>query len=325
MKAPSAPTSFQLTPEDNQRLAGLCGEFGANLKVVEDRLGVRISHRGNLFYIDGRSKDVQFAERVIKDLYDETGKSTTISREDVHLAMTRTPDSMAAVASERDLVLKVGKTSVRAMNPHQREYIDNIMSHDVSFGVGPAGTGKTYLAVACAVMALSQGEVDRIILVRPAVEAGERLGFLPGDIGQKVDPYVRPLYDALYEMLGFERVGKLVERGVIELAPLAYMRGRTLNDAFIILDEAQNTTRDQMKMFLTRIGFDSRAVITGDPSQVDLPSRGSSGLVHALEILEGMEGLSVMRFVSRDVVRHRLVQRIVDAYEAEQRRLDQVE
>lgn len=325
MKAPSAPTSFQLTPEDNQRLAGLCGEFGANLKVVEDRLGVRISHRGNLFYIDGRSKDVQFAERVIKDLYDETGKSTTISREDVHLAMTRTPDSVAAVASERDLVLKVGKTSVRAMNPHQREYIDNIMSHDVSFGVGPAGTGKTYLAVACAVMALSQGEVDRIILVRPAVEAGERLGFLPGDIGQKVDPYVRPLYDALYEMLGFERVGKLVERGVIELAPLAYMRGRTLNDAFIILDEAQNTTRDQMKMFLTRIGFDSRAVITGDPSQVDLPSRGSSGLVHALEILEGMEGLSVMRFVSRDVVRHRLVQRIVDAYEAEQRRLDQVE
>ena len=325
MKAPSAPTSFQLTPEDNQRLAGLCGEFGANLKVVEDRLGVRISHRGNLFYIDGRSKDVQFAERVIKDLYDETGKSTTISREDVHLAMTRTPDSMAAVVSERDLVLKVGKTSVRAMNPHQREYIDNIMSHDVSFGVGPAGTGKTYLAVACAVMALSQGEVDRIILVRPAVEAGERLGFLPGDIGQKVDPYVRPLYDALYEMLGFERVGKLVERGVIELAPLAYMRGRTLNDAFIILDEAQNTTRDQMKMFLTRIGFDSRAVITGDPSQVDLPSRGSSGLVHALEILEGMEGLSVMRFVSRDVVRHRLVQRIVDAYEAEQRRLDQVE
>ncbi|MCZ7600115.1 MAG: PhoH family protein [Gammaproteobacteria bacterium] len=325
MKAPSAPTSFHLTPEDNQRLAGLCGEFGANLKVVEDRLGVRISHRGNLFYIDGRSKDVQFAERVIKDLYDETGKSSTISREDVHLAMTRTPDSVAAVASERDLVLKVGKTSVRAMNPHQREYIDNIMTHDVSFGVGPAGTGKTYLAVACAVMALAQGEVDRIILVRPAVEAGERLGFLPGDIGQKVDPYVRPLYDALYEMLGFERVGKLVERGVIELAPLAYMRGRTLNDAFIILDEAQNTTREQMKMFLTRIGFDSRAVITGDPSQIDLPSRGSSGLVHALDILEGMEGLSVMRFVSRDVVRHRLVQRIVDAYEAEQRRLDQVE
>jgi phosphate starvation-inducible protein PhoH and related proteins len=325
LKAQSAPTSFHLTPEDNQRLAGLCGEFGANLKIVEDRLGVRISHRGSLFYIDGRSKDVQFAERVIKDLYDETGTSTHLSREDVHLAMTRTPDAVTAPAQDHDTILKVGKTSVRAMNPHQREYIESIMTHDVTFGVGPAGTGKTYLAVACAVLALSQGEIDRIILVRPAVEAGERLGFLPGDIGQKVDPYVRPLYDALYEMLGFERVGKLVERGIIELAPLAYMRGRTLNDAFIILDEAQNTTREQMKMFLTRIGFGSRSVITGDPSQVDLPSRSSSGLVHALSILDGMEGLNVMRFVSRDVVRHRLVQRIVDAYEAEQRRLDQVE
>jgi phosphate starvation-inducible PhoH-like protein len=325
LKANSAPTSFHLTPEDNQRLAGLCGEFGANLKIVEERLGVRISHRGNLFYIDGRSKDVQFAERVIKDLYHETGKSTNLSREDVHLAMTRTPDNVTPVAEDRDIVMKVGKTSVRAMNRHQREYIRNITSHDVSFGVGPAGTGKTYLAVSCAVMALSQGEIDRIILVRPAVEAGERLGFLPGDIGQKVDPYVRPLYDALYEMLGFERVGKLVERGVIELAPLAYMRGRTLNDAFIILDEAQNTTREQMKMFLTRIGFDSRAVITGDPSQVDLPSRSSSGLVHALDILDGMAGISVMRFESRDVVRHRLVQKIVDAYEAEQKRAEQIE
>ncbi|KAA3620301.1 MAG: PhoH family protein [Proteobacteria bacterium] len=325
LKAQSAPTSFHLIPEDNQRLAGLCGEFGANLKIVEDRLSVRISHRGNLFYIDGRSKDVEFAERVIKDLYDETGKSGNLSKEDVHLAMTRTPDPAAKVAEGRDIVLKIGKTSIRAMNRHQREYIQNISTHDVTFGIGPAGTGKTYLAVACAVMALSQGEIDRIILVRPAVEAGERLGFLPGDIGQKVDPYVRPLYDALYEMLGFERVGKLVERGVIELAPLAYMRGRTLNDAFIILDEAQNTTREQMKMFLTRIGFESRAVITGDPSQIDLPSRGSSGLVHALDILDDMEGISVMRFQSRDVVRHRLVQRIVDAYDAEQRRVEQVE
>lgn len=286
---------------------------------------MRISHRGNLFYIDGRSKDVEHAERVIKDLYDETSKTDNLSREDVHLAMTRTPENVTAFDGDRDIVLKLGKTSVRSLNSHQREYIENISTHDVTFGIGPAGTGKTYLAVACAVMALSRGEVDRIILVRPAVEAGERLGFLPGDIGQKVDPYVRPLYDALYEMLGFERVGKLIERGVIELAPLAYMRGRTLNDAFIILDEAQNTTREQMKMFLTRIGFDSRAVITGDPSQVDLPSRSSSGLVHALRILDQIEGIKVMRFESRDVVRHRLVQRIVDAYEAEQAALGSVE
>ncbi|GJL81140.1 MAG: nucleoside triphosphate hydrolase [marine bacterium B5-7] len=332
LKAQSAPTSFHLTPEDNYRLAQLCGEVGVHLKLVEERFGVRISHRGNLFYIDGRSKDVGFAERVIKDLYDETGNTSNLSKEDVHLAMTRTRETAISAPVEDPVedpiedasrVLKVGKTSIRAMNPNQRQYIRNIETHDVSFGVGPAGTGKTYLAVASAVLALSNGEVDRIILVRPAVEAGERLGFLPGDIGQKVDPYVRPLYDALYEMLGFERVGKLVDRGIIELAPLAYMRGRTLNDAFIILDEAQNTTREQMKMFLTRIGFGSRAVITGDPSQVDLPSRSSSGLVHALKILDGLEGISVLNFRSRDVVRHRLVQCIVDAYEAEQAWVEQ--
>ena len=294
----------------------MCGEHGINLKLVEDRLRVRISNRGNLFYVDGRAKDVAFAEQVLKDLYEETTTGKVLSKEDVHLAMTRTPDGETLEKSS-GFVLKAGKTSIRAMNPHQRSYIENIQKHDINFGIGPAGTGKTYLAVACAVQALSDGDVDRIVLVRPAVEAGERLGFLPGDIGQKVDPYVRPLYDALYDMLGFDRVGKLVERGVIELAPLAYMRGRTLNDAFIILDEAQNTTREQMKMFLTRIGFGSRAVITGDPSQVDLPSRSSSGLIHATHILREVEGISFMRFHSRDVVRHRLVQRIVDAYDVD--------
>ncbi len=325
MKAPSVPTSFELIPEDNQRLVGLCGEQGANLKLVEERLGVRISHRGNLFYIDGRSKDVSFAEHVIKNLYGETHRRKVLSKEDIHLAMTRSHVADHARTPDRDLVMKAGKVSIKALNQHQQTYIRNIMAYDVSFGVGPAGTGKTYLAVACAVQSLSQGDIDRIVLVRPAVEAGERLGFLPGDIGQKVDPYVRPLYDALYEMLGFERVGKLVDRSVIELAPLAYMRGRTLNDAFVILDEAQNTTREQMKMFLTRIGFGSRAVITGDPSQVDLPSRTSSGLVHALGLLEDVEGISVMRFQSKDVVRHRLVQRIVDAYESETEQTDGME
>ena len=301
-------------PEDNQRLAGLCGELGANIKMLEERLKVRISNRGNLFYVDGRRKDVEFAERVLKNLYEETRNQPVLSREEIHLAMTRTP--VAGDRSTLDFILKAGKISIRAVNRNQRAYIEGILTRDLSFGVGPAGTGKTYLAVACAIQALSEGEVERVVLVRPAVEAGERLGFLPGDIGQKVDPYVRPLYDALYDMLGFERVGKLIDRGVIELAPLAYMRGRTLNDAFIILDEAQNTTPEQMKMFLTRIGFGSRAVITGDPSQVDLPTRDASGLIHALDVLKGIDGIGVTRFQSHDVVRHDLVRRIVDAYES---------
>lgn len=322
MKTASEPVAFTLDPEDNHRLAGLCGEYESNLKLMEERFDVQISHRGNLFYIDGRSRDVARATRVIKDLYAETRNQSVISKEDVHLAMTRKPETEALLdkpGEPRDLTIRVRKTTVRAMNNHQRQYVRNIMTHDVCFGVGPAGTGKTFLAVACAVQALTDHEVERIILVRPAVEAGERLGFLPGDIGQKVDPYVRPLYDALYDMLGFERVGKLIERGVIELAPLAYMRGRTLNDAFIILDEAQNTTREQMKMFLTRIGFGSRAVITGDPSQVDLPSRSSSGLLNALKILKAVDGISINWFQSSDVVRHRLVQKIVEAYDEEAR------
>jgi phosphate starvation-inducible PhoH-like protein len=325
LKTRTDPVSFLLTPENNQRLAGLCGEYGANLKLMEERFTVQITHRGNLFYIDGHRKNIQRAEQVIRNLYQDTKNRATITKEDVHLAMTRNPETEASLQKSdepKDLTIKVRKTTVRAMNDHQRRYVKNIMLHDACFGVGPAGTGKTYLAVACAVQALTDNEVERIILVRPAVEAGEKLGFLPGDIGQKVDPYVRPLYDALYDMLGFERVGKLIERGIIELAPLAYMRGRTLNDAFIILDEAQNTTREQMKMFLTRIGFGSRAVITGDPSQIDLPSRSSSGLIHALGILNKVDGISINRFYSSDVVRHRLVQRIVEAYDVDSRHPD---
>ena len=314
MKVVTSPTSFSLEPEDNSRLASLCGEHGDNLKLIEERLSVVISNRGNLFYLDGRAKQVKQAEQILTSLYRDTEQKSVLSKEDIHLSITRSSgyDSDNNVTG---FTMKAGKISIRAMNRNQREYIENISKFDVSFGVGPAGTGKTFLAVACAVQALTQGDVERIVLVRPAVEAGERLGFLPGDIGQKVDPYVRPLYDALYDMLGFDRVGKLVERGVIELAPLAYMRGRTLNDAFIILDEAQNTTREQMKMFLTRIGFGSTAVITGDPSQIDLPSRGASGLNHALGILSDIRDISFTRFQSKDVVRHRLVQRIVEAYE----------
>jgi phosphate starvation-inducible PhoH-like protein len=226
-------------------------------------------------------------------------------------------DKLKGRQSPDDIVIRVRKILIRGRSPSQKRYLNNILKHDINFGVGPAGTGKTFLAVACAVQALADEQVERIVLVRPAVEAGERLGFLPGDIGQKVDPYLRPLYDALYEMLGFDRVVRLMERNVIELAPLAYMRGRTLSDAFVILDEAQNTTEAQMKMFLTRLGFGARAVITGDPSQVDLPSSTRSGLVHAVSLLSAVEGISVTRFTPSDVVRHPLVQRVVEAYEGE--------
>ena len=315
MKVITSPKSFPLEPEDNSRLASLCGEHGDNLKLIEERLKVVISNRGNLFYVDGRAKQVQQTEQILTSLYRETEQKSSLTKEDIHLSITRS-SGFDGDNESSGMTMKAGKISIRSMNRHQRIYIESIMKFDISFGVGPAGTGKTFLAVACAVQALSQGDVERIVLVRPAVEAGESLGFLPGDIGQKVDPYVRPLYDALYDMLGFDRVGKLVERGVIELAPLAYMRGRTLNDAFIILDEAQNTTREQMKMFLTRIGFGSTAVITGDPSQIDLPSRRSSGLIHAINILSEINDISFTRFKSHDVVRHHLVQRIVEAYEA---------
>jgi len=317
LKNITTPSTFDLIPEDNQRLAGLCGEYDTNLRQVEARFRVKISHRGHLFCIDGRSRDVEQAETVLRTLYRDTRDRAVLTPDQVHLAMSQIPnDHTGAEPGPDEVVVRLRKTSIRGKNAHQRAYLRNIVTHDLSFGIGPAGTGKTYLAVACAVQALADKEVGRIVLARPAVEAGERLGFLPGDIGQKVDPYLRPLYDALYEMLGFERVGKLVERGVIELAPLAYMRGRTLNEAFVILDEAQNTTVGQMKMFLTRIGFGSRVVINGDVTQVDLPKGTQSGLTHAGSVLSRVEGVSVTEFNSRDVVRHPLVQRIVEAYGA---------
>ncbi|MBD84025.1 MAG: phosphate starvation-inducible protein PhoH [Acidiferrobacteraceae bacterium] len=320
MNNPTQPVTFLLDPEDNQRLADLCGEHNAHLKQVEEGLGVRISHRGHLFCVDGRDQAVRHAQDVLCALYEDSGKGAPLSPDRVQVAISEIPAEAKSNQDEPDdVVIRVRKAMIRGKSLNQKRYLGNILRHDINFGVGPAGTGKTYLAVACAVQALAEETVDRIVLVRPAVEAGERLGFLPGDIGQKVDPYLRPLYDALYEMLGFERVGRLMERHVIELAPLAYMRGRTLSHAFVILDEAQNTTESQMKMFLTRLGFGSRAVITGDPSQVDLPGQTRSGLVHAVELLSSVKGLSVTRFTPQDVVRHPLVQRVIEAYEKEGR------
>ena len=319
MNSPTQPVTFLLDPEDNQRLADLCGEHNAHLKQVEEGFGVRISHRGHLFCVDGQDHDIRKAQDVLRALYEDSGK-TPLSPDRVQIAISQIPRSaLEGDDAPDDVVIRVRKAMIRGKSTNQKRYLGNILRHDINFGIGPAGTGKTYLAVACGVQALAEETVDRIVLVRPAVEAGERLGFLPGDIGQKVDPYLRPLYDALYEMLGFERVGRLMERHVIELAPLAYMRGRTLSHAFVILDEAQNTTEAQMKMFLTRLGFGSRAVITGDPSQVDLPGQTRSGLTHAVKLLSAVKGLSVTRFTPQDVVRHPLVQRVVEAYESENR------
>ena len=319
MNSPTQPVTFLLDPEDNQRLADLCGEHNAHLKQVEEGFGVRISHRGHLFCVDGQDHDIRKAQDVLRALYEDSGQ-TPLSPDRVQIAISQIPRSaLEGDDAPDDVVIRVRKAMIRGKSINQKRYLGNILRHDINFGIGPAGTGKTYLAVACAVQALAEETVDRIVLVRPAVEAGERLGFLPGDIGQKVDPYLRPLYDALYEMLGFERVGRLMERHVIELAPLAYMRGRTLSHAFVILDEAQNTTEAQMKMFLTRLGFGSRAVITGDPSQVDLPGQTRSGLTHAVKLLSSVKGLSVTRFTPQDVVRHPLVQRVIEAYESENR------
>ena len=307
---------FRLEPESNERLVALCGEYDENLKQIEEYFGIGVSHRGHLFYLNGNDKSVNDAEKVLRALYDSTNHELEIRSETVHLALSQVPRDSEKLSPITDEVsVRVRKLTIRGQNQHQRDYLLGIKNHVLSFGVGPAGTGKTYLAVACAVEALSESKVERIVLVRPAVEAGERLGFLPGDIGQKVDPYLRPLYDALYGMLGFERVGRLLDRGVIELAPLAFMRGRTLNEAFVILDEAQNTTVEQMKMFLTRIGYGSKVVVTGDTSQADLPRGTVSGLSHAVHLLKGIDDIGVTRFVAGDVVRHRLVQRIVEAYE----------
>jgi len=306
-----------LEPADNLRLANLCGQFDEHLRQLERRLGVEINNRGNAFHIIGESDSVDAAGRVLADLYREAGRETlTPAAVNLFLQQSGIEELLErAEAEEQETVIRTRRGFIKPRGPNQRRYVRSIFTHDINFGVGPAGTGKTYLAVACAVEAMERENIRRILLVRPAVEAGERLGFLPGDLAQKIDPYLRPLYDALYEMLGFEKVAKLIERNVIEVAPLAYMRGRTLNDAFIILDEAQNTTPEQMKMFLTRIGFGSTAVITGDVTQVDLPRGKSSGLRHVLEVLKDVQGISFTLFQSRDVVRHPLVQRIVEAYE----------
>ncbi|GIA91852.1 PhoH family protein [Vibrio cholerae] len=314
---------INLEPSDNHRLASLCGPFDDNIKHLERRLGVEINYRGNFFTIVGQPHTAAAALDIIKTLYVETapvrGQITDIEPEQIHLAIKESgvleQHSESSIAHGKEVFVKTKKGVIKPRTPNQAQYLMNMVTHDITFGVGPAGTGKTYLAVAAAVDALERQEIRRILLTRPAVEAGEKLGFLPGDLSQKVDPYLRPLYDALFEMLGFERVEKLIERNVIEVAPLAYMRGRTLNDAFIILDESQNTTVEQMKMFLTRIGFNSRAVITGDVTQIDLPRGAKSGLRHAIEVLNEVDEISFNFFQADDVVRHPVVARIVNAYE----------
>ena len=308
---------FVLEPEDVERLANLAGPFDEHLRQLELRLGVEIANRGHVFRVTGEPKAADTAERVLRSLYDEAAGETLDSHK-IHARLgAANLDHIAAGEVEpQEVAIRVKRGTVRGRGANQAKYLHAIATHDISFGIGPAGTGKTFLAVAMAVEALNESRVQRLLLVRPAVEAGEKLGFLPGDLSQKVDPYLRPLYDALYEMLGTEKVAKLLERNVIEIAPLAYMRGRTLNDAFVILDEAQNTTIEQMKMFLTRIGFGSTAVVTGDLSQIDLPKHQKSGLRDAIDVLRGVDGISFTFFTAHDVVRHPLVARIVRAYDA---------
>ena len=307
-----------LEPADNQRLANLGGQFDEHLHQIERRLGVSISNRGNRFVLSGPEAAMAAGAQVLQRLF-ALSAHERIDPERVHMCLQETGMEPAPVVSVSDAdpaMIRTRRRTLRARGGNQVAYISSIRSHDLTFGIGPAGTGKTYLAVACAVEALEAEAVRRIVLVRPAVEAGERLGFLPGDMSQKVDPYLRPMYDALYDTMGFERVARLIERNVIEVAPLAFMRGRSLNDAFVILDEAQNTSAEQMKMFLTRIGFGSRAVVTGDITQTDLPRGQSSGLSQAIRVLEGIDDIAFSYFTARDVVRHPLVQTIVQAYES---------
>ncbi len=299
------------TPHNNTRLSHLCGPTDEHLRTIELALDVKIAHRHEQFKVDGHKAKATRAMEVLQALYERAAKA--IPPEQVQLMLA----GDSAMEEEDIPTLQTRRTDLRPRTPTQAAYLDNIAAHDISFGIGPAGTGKTYLAVACAVDALERSAVQRIVLTRPAVEAGEKLGFLPGDLGQKVDPYLRPLYDALYDLMGFDRVQKAFERNAIEIAPLAFMRGRTLNNAFVILDEAQNTTPEQMKMFLTRIGFGAKAVVTGDVSQIDLPKGQLSGLIDAERVLKRVKGISVTRFTTADVVRHPLVARIVDAYDAQ--------
>lgn len=329
-------TSYQqqilLDTLDSQQLLGLCGQLDSNIHQIEQRLQVKIIRHGSQFSISGKDRFVTASIRILEALATEVTEADVATPEEVHLLIqqyhpqqnrayqTVAKENATAGEDYHYTTLKTKKGDIKPRGKNQQQYVRAVLTHDINFGIGPAGTGKTYLAVACAVQALISDEIERILLVRPAVEAGEKLGFLPGDLSQKVDPYLRPLYDALYDMLGFETVDKLIERNVIEVAPLAYMRGRTLNNAFVILDESQNTTREQMKMFLTRLGFGTTAVINGDPTQIDLPKGQYSGLKHAAQLLEQVEGISFTHFTSKDVVRHPLVQRIIDAYDQHEKK-----
>ncbi|HSM11551.1 MAG TPA: PhoH family protein [Lysobacter sp.] len=315
---PSQTTSeFTLDPPEAERLANLTGPFDGHLRMIELRLGVEIANRGNVFRIVGPPPAVYTTEKLLRTLWRDAGEQV-LDEPAIHLALTEAnvDELVNADIEPQEVAIRVKRGTIRGRSANQAKYLHAIATHDINFGIGPAGTGKTFLAVASAVEALNDGRVQRLILVRPAVEAGEKLGFLPGDLTQKVDPYLRPLYDALYEMFGVEKVVKLLEKNVIEIAPLAYMRGRTLNDAYVILDEAQNTSIEQMKMFLTRIGYGSTAVVTGDLTQIDLPKHQKSGLRDALDVLQSVDGISFTFFEARDVVRHPLVARIVNAYDA---------
>jgi phosphate starvation-inducible PhoH-like protein len=329
LNTPKISRTLLLEPNDSQKLAELCGQFNEHIKLIEQNLDIEILSRGNSFQLKGSELGVLAAETLLKKLYhycfraESLKPDKALSPEIVHLYlqenlqenfMENNENAENSHAPKTSIIIETPRKHIESRGENQRAYLERIEKNDINFGIGPAGTGKTYLAVACAVAALKQERVNRIVLVRPAVEAGEKLGFLPGDLNEKVNPYLRPLYDALYEMLGFENVDKMLEKQVIEVAPLAYMRGRTLNNAFIILDESQNTTREQMKMFLTRIGFGSKAVITGDITQIDLPKGSDSGLIHAKQILDKVNGIGFSHFTSKDVVRHRLVQRIIEAY-----------
>lgn len=305
---------FSLFPEDNTRLQNLCGWHNEHFDQIELRLGVEINSRGFNVSVTGLAERLVKAEQILRNLYEETAKET-LTPERVHLELHQLGLDQDKALDNEQVLIKTRRKTIKTRNPNQASYIEAIQQNDINFGIGPAGTGKTFLAVACAVEALESERVRRIVLTRPAVEAGEKLGFLPGDLNQKVDPYLRPLFDALFEMMGFETVERLIEKNVIEVAPLAFMRGRTLNESFIILDEAQNTTTEQMKMFLTRIGFGSTAVITGDITQCDLPRHQKSGLRHVIEVLDGVEGIGFSFYQAKDVVRHALVQKIVQAYD----------
>ena len=310
MSKDSALTNFELNPSDANIMVRFVGELNKNLKFIEKTFNVKIFQNGNQIKIQGSKKDITLSEDALKRLYATAGQGIEITKETLHLCI----QDLNMEKDSHEIVIKTPKKSIIPRSRNQKIFLNNITNNEINFGIGPAGTGKTYLAVAAAVDALLKEKVDRIILIRPAVEAGEKLGFLPGDLSQKVDPYLRPLYDALYEMLGIEKTEKFLIRGIIEIAPLAYMRGRTLNNSFIIVDESQNTTKEQMKMILTRMGFGSNLVINGDLTQVDLPKNIKSGLSHAIEVINGTDGIGFTSFESVDVVRHPLVKKIIDAY-----------